>query len=416
MIRKKIIGIVAIATISATIFIGAHSNNVINKITPQHNNSINSELLSGPVNYSDRLANYVGSAANRKAAWQEAMSLHNGSQMNNCTLWVSSCLRGSGVPVPNSTSYTTYLAKWLIQHDWQQKYNMNSLRRGDICFASNKHAFIFLSWHNKSKHLANVVDEQAAFFTPNAPSYVRNLDGTHGNGWVPGDSKANDTYSAATYYMSNYPTGQAISTNQTGWKSYEGNWYYNFSDNSLATGWQDINGTWYYFNANAAMQTGWQEIGGTWYHLDSSGALETGWQVINGSWYYFNTSGAMITGWQDINGTWYFFNPSGSMNTGWQCVKNTWYYFNTSGGMETGWQYLDNTWYYFNTSGQMSTDWQYLDGTWYYFNASGYMQTNWQDINGSWYYFTGSGNMITGTHTIKGTKYSFNNSGQVLNK
>ncbi|MGL4739883.1 MAG: hypothetical protein ACRC41_03650 [Sarcina sp.] len=452
MIKNKIIGIIATGIIGLAVITGANqlTHNKVNTNTKIEYSS----LLAAP-NYSVRLANYVSSESNRESAWNEAVRLHNGSEMNNCTLWVSSCLRGAGENVPYNIAYTTDLGNWLGNNGWTRGTNLNNLQRGDICFASNVHAFIFLSWYNQAEGLANVVDEQAAFFTPNAASYVRNLNGTNGNGWVPGDTQANDSYSGVTYFMSDYPTGSNVGATQQGWVNDNGTWYYNLSNGSLATGFNTINGSEYYFNDNGAMQTGWNQINGNWYYMGSSGAVNTGWTDVNGTWYYMNNSGVMQTGWINDNGTWYYMNSSGAMQTGWADVNGTWYYMNNSGAMQTGWVNDNGTWYYMNNSGAMQTGWADVNGTWYYMNSSGAMQTGWVNDNGTWYYMNSSGAMaanswvdynnnwyymtnsgamnqgwlqykggwyftnsqgvmLTGTQVINGKSYTFNSNGALV--
>jgi arabinan endo-1,5-alpha-L-arabinosidase len=61
---------------------------------------------------------------------------------------------------------------------------------------------------------------------------------------------------------------------------------------------QDTNGIWYYLNkTSGAMSTGWvQDTYGAWYYLDrTSGAMKTGWIQDNGQWYFLYSNGSLAT-------------------------------------------------------------------------------------------------------------------------
>ena len=158
----------------------------------------------------------------------------------------------------------------------------------------------------------------------------------------------------------------------SGWKQFDGVWYY-FDENGCArAGWLDDNGAWYYFDKSGALQTGWIDVDGSWYYASDSGRMETGWIYAGGAWYYANASGRMETGWLYDGGSWYYFSESScAMQTGWIDVNGTWYYANASGRMETGWFASGDAWYWFDGNGAMATGWQWIDGSWYCFKSNG---------------------------------------------
>ncbi|WP_297519056.1 SH3 domain-containing protein [uncultured Clostridium sp.] len=150
-------------------------------------------------NVGDTVANYTISASNRNRAWNEAVRLHSGNRKNNCTYYLASLLRGAGVHVPSWIGYTTSLGDWLGQNGWKRSTNMSNLKPGDVVFSGDTHAYMFLSWADKSDLIANVNDEQMAAYD-NRVSYERRLKGAHSNGTIPGEGNR-CSYVRATYYM-----------------------------------------------------------------------------------------------------------------------------------------------------------------------------------------------------------------------
>lgn len=65
--------------------------------------------------------------------------------------------------------------------------------------------------------------------------------------------------------------------------------------------------------ANAA----WIAKGTNWYYSDDAGSNLTGWQYIDGNWYYMWSDGSMAynTWLQSANGKWYYLNSNGKMAT-----------------------------------------------------------------------------------------------------
>ena len=197
----------------------------------------------------------------------------------------------------------------------------------------------------------------------------------------------------------------------TGWLSTGGSWYYLRSDGVMLTGWVNDRGTWYYLDASGAMASGWVKLGSSWYYLASSGAMTTGWLSTGGSWYYLRSDGSMATGWNSIGGKWYHLDANGVLRIGWVQVGSPWYYTDGGGAMLTGWQKVGATWYYLAPDGAMATGWQKLGGTWYYLDASGAMRTGWLQLGNTWYYLRSDGSMATGWVSVGGTWYYLDASG-----
>lgn len=165
--------------------------------TIQHQTT-NIKLLSSMNN---NIVDYVSTEGNRISAWMEALRLHGGDYNDNCVYWVSSVLRSVGYSIPNSMCNCRDFAIWLEDHGWTNHTNLNELKPGDICFAGDTHTFIFLSWYNKEKGLANVVDDQLSYATPWDNSYIRDMKGSTGGHYLPGFGN-NDSYVRTTNFMS----------------------------------------------------------------------------------------------------------------------------------------------------------------------------------------------------------------------
>ena len=102
-------------------------------------------------------------------------------------------------------------------------------------------------------------------------------------------------------------------SSDSGWKQYDGAWYYLNNSTSLATGWIQDNDNWYYLNDDGTMATGWLKDKDVWYYLKDNGAMATGWIQDDGAWYYLNDNGAMVTGWYQVGGKCYYSYSSGAL-------------------------------------------------------------------------------------------------------
>ncbi|MGL5614810.1 MAG: SH3 domain-containing protein [Sarcina sp.] len=140
----------------------------------------------------EQLYNYELNPANDKAAMTEATQLHDGNPIDTCVYFQSSALRAIGQGVPYNVGYTSDLANWLANNGWTRHTDFQYLQKGDICFASTYHTFLFMGWENKAKGIAYVMGDESFMF----PYYSsRNLSGqspvTYGN---------NSYYQATSYW------------------------------------------------------------------------------------------------------------------------------------------------------------------------------------------------------------------------
>ncbi|MGL5766538.1 MAG: SH3 domain-containing protein [Sarcina sp.] len=125
-------------------------------------------------NVNEQLYNYELNPANDNAAMNEAIQLHGGNPVDTCVFFQSSALRAIGQDVPDSIGYTTHLENWLSNNGWTRHTDFQYIQRGDICFASYYHTFLFMGWENKSQGIAYVMGNES--FTE--PYYRnRNLNG-----------------------------------------------------------------------------------------------------------------------------------------------------------------------------------------------------------------------------------------------
>ncbi|MGL4761811.1 MAG: SH3 domain-containing protein [Sarcina sp.] len=189
MSKYKLTNILAGAILISGIAIGATATNNSAHINIKKTKDSNVLLLSNHNNNTSNqgnLLNIVQYKSNRVNAFSEATCLH-GSIMDNCTYYVSSLLRMDGYNIPGPTGSVSELKQWAHNQSWNFSSNLSELKPGDICFAyDNDHTFVFVSWYNKSKGLANVNDNQLAYFDPQKATYVRDLNGSKGGMYLPG--------------------------------------------------------------------------------------------------------------------------------------------------------------------------------------------------------------------------------------
>ena len=97
----------------------------------------------------------------------------------------------------------------------------------------------------------------------------------------------------------------------SGWKSFEGAWYwFDGSPCAAEARWVSDRGSWYWLGEDGRMAEGTFEAQGSLWHATASGALLTGrgW-AWDGAWYRTSPSGALTTGWL-WDGAWYWLDPS----------------------------------------------------------------------------------------------------------
>ena len=220
----------------------------------------------------------------------------------------------------------------------------------------------------------------------------------------------------------------------SGWKSFEGAWYwFDGSPCAAEARWVSDRGSWYWLGEDGRMAEGTFEAQGSLWHATASGALLTGrgW-AWDGAWYRTSPSGALTTGWL-WDGAWYWLAPeSGAMAVGWAQDgagawwyllgdgtlsgqrwvagwAGSWYWVDASGRMGSGWLSWGGSWYWLDPeTGKMATaDWVNDRDTFYWLNADGIMASNsWvHDSDGYWHWANNSGAMASGWLTKGAAKY-----------
>ena len=182
------------------------------------------------------------------------------------------------------------------------------------------------------------------------------------------------------------------SSDDIGWKSIDGRWYYYDANDVMETGWIKDKGKHYYFNNSGAMQTGWINDGYDDFYLSTAdGSMEFGWTHDGYDWYYLNpANGVMQKGWINDGTADFYLNPAnGVMQTGWIIDDGNDYYLSKdNGAMQKGWINDGYDDYYLNpTNGVMQKGWINDGYDDFYLNpTNGVMQTGWTHDGYDWYY------------------------------
>jgi glucan-binding YG repeat protein len=165
------------------------------KIAPNMTNSFlatpgfDSEGFASSINRN--LYNYELNLENDQNTMKEAITLNGGNPVNTCVFFQSSALRGINQNVPTSIGYTTHLENWLSNNGWSKHSNFAYIQKGDLCFASYYHTFLFMGWKDKARGIAWVMGNESFV----QPYYrKRNLNGQSPQ--IYGDN----SYTGATVY------------------------------------------------------------------------------------------------------------------------------------------------------------------------------------------------------------------------
>lgn len=154
--------------------------------------------------------------------------------------------------------------------------------------------------------LKNLVSGKNAFTIK-----VTNSDGNSRN-YTLNIYRGTDVQNTTTSTIS---TTEAVKPNQ--WVQVNGRWQYNDKDGKPYKNQLFYDNNYkntYYLNADGFMETGWKLFNGKYYYADNSGAIQKGWLKLGTVWYHLDLStGAMDTGWYTDNGKWYYSDPSGAM-------------------------------------------------------------------------------------------------------
>ena len=174
------------------------------------------------------------------------------------------------------------------------------------------------------------------------------------------------------------------------------------------SGWKMYDGDWYYLSNGVPVWSEVLYIDGQWYGFDYTCKM-----VEKGFWdgFYFSAGGtrAEYTGWKYINGSWVFFNPDHSVATGLIKSGNGYYYVTYD-------EYYDeDTEEYGHEAYSLADAYMVVNGKLYYFDKTGFSSgaltgTGWYGKGSEWYYLK-NGVLQTGYQTINGKGYFFDDEG-----
>lgn len=186
---------------------------------------------------------------------------------------------------------------------------------------------------------------------------------------------------------------------KSGWKKYNGKWYYAQANGILYSNTvRTIGSSKFGFDYYGTMYTNLFGFGKNYFLPDEDGyILTSGWKYRNGKWYYARSNGLLyVNGVYTINGEKYGFSEEGKMYTGKFTVGGKSYLAASSGEIyRNGWKYIDSYWYYLRSDGTLASNGKYrIDSNYYCFDNNGRMYKNKFDHNGRHYLAASSGELF----------------------
>ncbi|WP_413981377.1 glycoside hydrolase family 68 protein [Leuconostoc mesenteroides] len=191
------------------------------------------------------------------------------------------------------------------------------------------------------------------------------------------DGQAYDFGTNGTFNLkgtaSGYLYSPSLSTANGGY-----NW---FENGKPYTGFRYYEGTYYWFVNGVRQNAGWREAWGMKYYTDASGRALQGIQIIDGQAYDFGTNGTY-----NLKGaaSGYLYSPSYSKANG-------------------GYNWFEN--------GKPYTGFRYYMGTYYWFVNGVRQNAGWREAWGKKYYTDANGRALQGIQKIDGQQYNFGNDG-----
>ncbi|MBA5972271.1 glycoside hydrolase family 68 protein [Leuconostoc mesenteroides] len=191
------------------------------------------------------------------------------------------------------------------------------------------------------------------------------------------DGQAYDFGTNGTFNLkgtaSGYLYSPSLSTANGGY-----NW---FENGKPYTGFRYYEGTYYWFVNGVRQNAGWREAWGMKYYTDASGRALQGIQIIDGQAYDFGTNGTYNL---KSAASGYLYSPSYSKANG-------------------GYNWFEN--------GKLYTGFRYYMGTYYWFVNGVRQNAGWREAWGKKYYTDANGRALQGIQKIDGQQYNFGNDG-----
>ncbi|MGQ2287583.1 glycoside hydrolase family 68 protein [Leuconostoc suionicum] len=191
------------------------------------------------------------------------------------------------------------------------------------------------------------------------------------------DGQAYDFGTNGTFNLkgtaSGYLYSPSLSTANGGY-----NW---FENGKPYTGFRYYEGTYYWFVNGVRQNAGWREAWGMKYYTDASGRALQGIQIIDGQAYDFGTNGTYNL---KSAASGYLYSPS---------------YSKANGG------------YNWFEDGKPYTGFRYYMGTYYWFVNGVRQNAGWREAWGKKYYTDANGRALQGIQKIDGQQYNFGNDG-----
>lgn len=339
-------------------------------------------------------------------------------------------------------------------------YHFNSLGRLDVgVFSADQQLYIT----NKD----GSIQSKKGWQSYNFEWYYVSDDGTlMNNAWLTENGKKyyfmSDGCAATSTSMeidgitySFDPNGALTGTldNFTGWKKFNGEWYYSKNGDANYTGkvgnYYVINGKMavnqvvaktYYVDYNGIIQKGWIKkyyendgsiINWLYANPDTGVLAKNEWLTIGNQKYYFSDVD-MVTGIVPVNGVFQNFGADGvwkgkvKPNSWAKNNSGKWIYINENGYISYKRKLsVNGVTYYFNGTGSGTAgdnislaencSWFNPDGYMYYWtNATGTgldKTTGWKKSNDGYYGYVENGKLVIGFKTINGKTYNFNYNG-----
>lgn len=180
------------------------------------------------------------------------------------------------------------------------------------------------------------------------------------------------------------------------------------ADSSNSTGWKQVNDEWYYQKNGTLLVDAMETINKKTYYFDTNGQMVKAQSFFyQGNYYYANNDGIVIqrrnSWYQAGNGDWYYFKEDGTLaRFTTMTINNKRYVFSSEGVLMTGYVYSSDLSDYYLTSkdGALLTTpgWKQYDFKWFYVKDGGVLKKGeWLTENNKQYYFDSYGVMVTST-------------------